>query len=81
MSNLQVLGQFVTSLHRMSSEMLNLGMGRVVFPSEEAAALSTAPRASRWLSTWSRWVARKVLPGEELTGAGEIVCEVRIRLS
>ena len=30
LSNLQVLGQFVTSLHRMSSEMLNLRMGRVV---------------------------------------------------
>ena len=44
-SHLQVLGQFVTSLHRMSSEMLNLGMGRMVFPSEEVAALSTAPRA------------------------------------
>ena len=34
LSNLQVLEQFVTSLHQMSSEMLNLGMGRVVFPSE-----------------------------------------------
>ena len=35
LSNLQILSQFVTSLHRMSSEILNLGMGRVVFPSEE----------------------------------------------
>ena len=47
LSNLQVLGQFVTSLHRMSSEILNLEMGRVVFSLEEVAALSTAPRAPR----------------------------------
>ena len=37
----------MTSLHQMSSEMLNLGMGRVVFPSEEVTALSMAPRAPR----------------------------------
>ena len=47
LSNLQILLQFVTSLHRMSSEMMTLGMGRVVFPSEEVAVLSTAPRAPR----------------------------------
>ena len=39
LSNLQIISQFVTSLHRMYSEMLKLGMGRVVFPSEEVAAL------------------------------------------
>ena len=27
LSNLQILSQFVTSLHRMSSEMITLGMG------------------------------------------------------
>ena len=47
LSNLQILSQFVTSLHRMSSEMLALGIGRVVFPAEEVAALSTTPRAPR----------------------------------
>ena len=47
LSNLQILSQFVTSLHRMSSEMMSIGMGRVVFPAEEIAALSTAPRAPR----------------------------------
>ena len=47
LSNLQILSQFVTSLHRMSSEMLDLGMGRVVFPSEEVAALSTTQRVPR----------------------------------
>ena len=35
LSNLQILSQFVTSLHRMSSEMLSIGMGREVFPAEE----------------------------------------------
>ena len=47
LSNLQILSQFVTSLHRMSSEMMFIGMGRVVFPAEEIADLSTAPRAPR----------------------------------
>ena len=47
LSNLQILSQFVTSLHRMSSEMMSIGMGRVVFPAEEIADLSTAPRAPR----------------------------------
>ena len=47
LSNLQILSQFVTSLHRMSSEMMSTGMGRVVFPAEEIADLSTAPRAPR----------------------------------
>ena len=32
-SNLQILSQFVTSLDRMSSEMMSLGLGHVVFPS------------------------------------------------
>ena len=31
-SNLQVLGQFVTSLNRMSSEVLNLAVGPEAFP-------------------------------------------------
>ena len=47
LSNLQILSQFVTSLHRMSLEMMSIGMGRVVFPAEEIADLSTAPRAPR----------------------------------
>ena len=32
MSNLQILAQFVTALHRMSSEMMSIGVGHVVFP-------------------------------------------------
>ena len=53
-SNLQILSQFVTSLHIMSSEMMSVGMGRVVFPALEIADLSTAPRARP--STWLQWV-------------------------
>ena len=47
MSNLQILVQFVTSLHRMSSEMMSIGVGHVVFPVEEVAKLSMTPRAQR----------------------------------
>ena len=47
LSNLQILSQFVTSLHQMSSEMLSIGMGRVVFPAEEISDLSPAPRVTR----------------------------------
>ena len=43
--NLQILCQFVTSLQQMSSEVLSLALGQVVFPSSEVAALSSAPRA------------------------------------
>ena len=46
LSNLQILSQFVTSL-RMSSEMLSIDMGLVVFPTEENTDLSPAPRATR----------------------------------
>ena len=47
MSNLQILAQFVTSLHRMSSEMLSIGVDHVVFPVEEVEKLSMMPRAQR----------------------------------
>ena len=58
LSNLQILSQFVTSLHRMSSEMMSIGMGRVVFPAEEIADLSTtprAPRAAKYMAAMSLW--------------------------
>ena len=47
LSNLQILSQFVTSMHRMSTEMMSVGLGYVVCPSAEVAALSTTPRALR----------------------------------
>ena len=57
MSNLQILSQFVTSLHRMSSEMMSISIGRVVFPANDIADLSTAPRAQRAVKyIWWRWV-------------------------
>ena len=47
MSNLQILAQFVTSLHRMSSEMMSIRVGHVVFPVEEVDNLSAIPRSQR----------------------------------
>ena len=58
LSNLQILSQFVTSMHRMSTKMMTLGMGHVVFPSEEVAALSTtprAPRAAKYMAAMGLW--------------------------
>ena len=47
MSNLQILAQLVTVLHRMSSEIMSIGVGHVVFPTEDVAKLSRTPRAQR----------------------------------
>ena len=47
LSNLQIQSQFATSLHRMSSEMMSLGMRQVAFPTAEVADLCPAPRAAR----------------------------------
>ena len=47
MSNLQILAQFIMSLHRMSAEMLSIGVDHVVFPVEEVDKLSVMPRAQR----------------------------------
>ena len=47
MSNLQIMAQFVMSLHRMSAEMLSIGVDHVVFPVEEVDKLSVMPRAQR----------------------------------
>ena len=54
LSNLQILSQFVTSLYQMSTEMLNRGMGHVVFPSHEVAALSPA-RAAQYMAAMGLW--------------------------
>ena len=58
LSNLQILSQFVTSLQRMSTEMLDLGLGHVVFPSQEVTALSPAlraPRAAQYMAAMGLW--------------------------
>ena len=54
MSNLQILAQFVTSLHRMSSEMMSIGVGHVVFPVAEVDKLSML--ADYVTSIWDLYV-------------------------
>ena len=58
LSNLQILSQFVTSLHRMSSEMMSIGIGPAVFPTNEIADLSTTPRApwaAKYMAAMGLW--------------------------
>ena len=58
MTNLQILGQFVMSLHRMSAEMLSIGVDHVVFPVDEVDRLSVMPRAQRaakYMSAMGLW--------------------------
>ena len=58
MTNLQILGQFVMSLHRMSAEMLSIGVDHAVFPVEEVDRLSVmprAPRAAKYMSAMGLW--------------------------
>ena len=47
MFNLQVLGQFMTSLNWMSSEVMRLAFGQEQYPSAAIQAMSPSPRA-RW---------------------------------
>ena len=44
MSNLQVFGQFVTSLNRMSSEVMRLALGHEPYPSEAVQSMAPSPR-------------------------------------
>ena len=44
MSNLQVLGQFVISFNRMSSEVMRFAFGQERFPSDAVQAVSPSPR-------------------------------------
>ena len=46
-ANLQVLGQFVTSLNRMSSEVMRLAFGQEQYPSAAVQAVSPSPRVHR----------------------------------
>ena len=57
-SNLQVLGQFVTLLNRMSSEVMRLAFGKEVFPSDTVEAISPAPRihhAAHYMAAKGLW--------------------------
>ena len=58
MSNIQILAQFVTSLHRMSSEIMSIGVDHVVFPVEEVEKLSMIPRvqrAAKYMTAMGLW--------------------------
>ena len=57
-SNLQVLGQDVTSLNRMSSEVMRLAFGPAIFPSEAinvVALVSQVHRAATHMSAMGLW--------------------------
>ena len=57
-SNLQVLGQFVKSLNRMSSEVMRLAFGKEVFRSDTVEAVSQMPRtrhAAHYMAAMGLW--------------------------
>ena len=58
MTNLQVLGQFVTSLNRMSSEVMRLAFGQEQYPTAAIQAVSPYPRvrrAAHYMTTMGLW--------------------------
>ena len=55
LSNLQVLGQFVTSLNRMSSEVMRVAFAHKPFPTEAVQFVTPSHRV-RWRRiTWLPW--------------------------
>ena len=46
-SNLSVLSQYVTSLHRMSTKVLHLVFGQEIFPSQAVDEVAPVPRVQR----------------------------------
>ena len=58
MTNLQILSQFVTSLNRMSSEVLRLAFGREPYPANSMQAMlpySRVPQAAHYLTAMGLW--------------------------
>ena len=58
MTNLQVLGQFVTSLNRMSSEVMRLAFGQELYPADAMQAVSPSPRvrqAAHYMTAMGLW--------------------------
>ena len=58
LSNLQILSQFATVLHRMSFQMMVLGIGQSLFLRAEVDYLSPAPQAARaasYMSAMGLW--------------------------
>ena len=70
-SNLQVLDQFVTSLHRVSSEILRLAIGPVVFPSTTIDVLSPVPVPLGLLTTCRPWGCGGLRMAQMLPGRGQ----------
>ena len=68
LSNLQILSQFVTALHRMSFSMMALGIGQSLFPGAEVDDLSPAPRAARAASYMSAMCLWRPQTGPDDTG-------------
>ena len=58
LSNLQIMSQFATALHRMSFSMMALGIVQSLFPRTEVDDLSPAPRSARaasYMSAMGLW--------------------------
>ena len=58
LQHLQVLGQFVTSLNRMSSEVMRLAFGEESFPLDAMNAISPVPqahRAAHYMASMGLW--------------------------
>ena len=57
LSNLQVLGQFVTSLNRMSSEVMRVAFAHKPFPTEavQFVALSRVRQAAHYMAAMGLW--------------------------
>ena len=58
MTNLQVLSQFVTSLNRMSSEVMRLAFGQEIYPADAMQAVSPSPcvcRAAHYMMAMELW--------------------------
>ena len=53
--NLQVLGQFVTSLNRMLSEVMRLVIGEESFPSDAVSLVPLAHRAAHYMASMCLW--------------------------
>ena len=69
LSNLQILSQFATAIHRMSFSMMALGIGQSLFPRTEVDYLSPAPRAARVYCLCRPWTCStlrrvRVIPGQ-----------------
>ena len=59
MTNLQVLSQFVTSLNRMSSDVMWLAFGQELYPADAMQAVSPSPcvrLAAHYMTVMRLWL-------------------------